>query len=284
MPKIIDIHPHVISPDTERYPLSPLGGKQSTWSQSHPLSHEDLLAQMDAAGISKAAVVQASTAYGHNNTYLAEAVAAHPDRFTGVFSVDVLADDAIEKIKFWQARNLTGLRLFTTGSTMPTQQPWLADPKSHAAWQYASDAGLPICVQMRPEGIPLLTRLVDQFPDARVILDHLARPALADGMPYAEAAGLFALADRPNIFLKLTLRNFEAAKEGRSTLPEFLDHLIARFGASRIAWGSNYPAADRTLAELVEAAKLSLASLNEADRAMIFAGTAETLYPALRDA
>jgi hypothetical protein len=29
--KIVDIHTHVISPDTARYPLSPLGGKQSEW-------------------------------------------------------------------------------------------------------------------------------------------------------------------------------------------------------------------------------------------------------------
>jgi 3',5'-cyclic AMP phosphodiesterase CpdA len=39
-------------------------------------------------------VVQASTAYGHDNSYAAEAIAAHPGRFAGVFSVDVLAPDA----------------------------------------------------------------------------------------------------------------------------------------------------------------------------------------------
>ena len=46
---------------------------------------------MDAAGVQKAAIVQASTCYGHDNSYVADAVAAHPKRFTGVFSVDVLA-------------------------------------------------------------------------------------------------------------------------------------------------------------------------------------------------
>ena len=29
----VDIHPHVISTDTKRYPLNPLGGTQSTWSR-----------------------------------------------------------------------------------------------------------------------------------------------------------------------------------------------------------------------------------------------------------
>src|ERR671912_281672 len=99
MASIIDIHPHVIAPDTARYPLNPLGGTQSTWSRDRPTSHEMLVAAMDEAQVDKAAVVQASTAYGHDNTYVAEAVAAHPKRFTGVFSVDVLAPDAVEKMR-----------------------------------------------------------------------------------------------------------------------------------------------------------------------------------------
>jgi L-fuconolactonase len=100
MPSIVDIHPHVISHDTQRYPLNPLGGTQSTWSRDRPTPYEALVAAMDQAGVAKAAIVQASTAYGHDNTYVAEAVAAYPKRFTGVFSVDVLASDAVEKMKF----------------------------------------------------------------------------------------------------------------------------------------------------------------------------------------
>ena len=88
MPSIVDIHPHVISTDNKRYPLNPLGGVQSTWSRDRPTPFEALVAAMDKAGVAKAAIVQASTAYGHDNSYVAEAIAAHPKRFTGVFSVD----------------------------------------------------------------------------------------------------------------------------------------------------------------------------------------------------
>ena len=185
---IIDIHPHAISPDTARYPRAPLGGHQSDWSRERPVTFEQLLAAMDVAGVHKAAIVQASTCYGHDNSYVADAVAAHPDRFTGVFSVDVLAGDAIERIKHWIGRKLTGLRLFTAGSTMPNQSTWLDDPASFPAWEFASSAKLPVCVQMRPPGIPLLERLLERFPQATVIVDHLGRPALEDGPPYAAAA------------------------------------------------------------------------------------------------
>ncbi|MCC1494542.1 amidohydrolase [Cognatishimia sp. F0-27] len=283
MGTIIDIHPHVISPDTERYPLTPLGGTQSTWSSKHPITHEDLIAQMDAAGIEKAVVVQASTAYGHDNTYVAEAVAAHPTRLTGVFSVDVLAADAIEKIDYWMGRNLTGLRLFTAGSTVQGQSTWLNDPASHPAWQYASDIGLPICVQMRPPGVPMLRDLVQRFPDAHVIIDHLARPELSDGPPYAAASGLWELAAFPGVHLKMTLRNIKAAESGQSTLPAFMAHLMETFGADRVAWGSNFPAADTPLPTLVARAREAVAMLDKDQQEAILSGTALSLYPALKD-
>ena len=76
MASIIDIHPHVISTDTARYPLAPLGGTQSTWSRDRPTSYQQMIAEMDAAGVAKSAIVQASTAYGHDNSYVAEAIAA----------------------------------------------------------------------------------------------------------------------------------------------------------------------------------------------------------------
>src|SRR5262245_54274799 len=110
--RVIDIHPHIIAADTKRYPLAPLGGHQSEWSRTRPVTTDQMLKAMDAAGVGKSAMVQASTCYGHDNSYVADAVTAHPDRFTGVFSVDVLAADASERIRYWVGRKLTGLRLF----------------------------------------------------------------------------------------------------------------------------------------------------------------------------
>ena len=84
---VIDIHPHIVSPDVNRYPLAPLGGTQSTWSSERPTTYEMLLQEMDAAGVDKAAIVHSSTAYGYDNSYVADAVAAVPSRFTGVYSI-----------------------------------------------------------------------------------------------------------------------------------------------------------------------------------------------------
>lgn len=284
MPSLtIDIHPHVIANDEKRYPLAPLGGHQSDWSRTRPVSFEQMIAAMDAAGVDKAALVQASTCYGYDNSYVADAVAAYPSRFTGVFSVDVLAPDAPEKMRFWHDRGLTGLRLFTIGSTITTQADWIDDPKVYPAWKAADEFGLPVCMQMSQAALPQLVTMVERFPGVKVILDHLARPVLDDGPPYAAAAGLFDLARYPAIHLKVTPRTFNDCRSGKATPETFFKKLVGEFGAARIAWGSNYPASEGSLAALLAVARTTVAALPQADQDWIFAKTAQSLYPALAD-
>jgi len=56
---------------------------------------------------------------------------------------------------------------------------------------------------------------------------------------------------------------------------------VSCFGASRTAWGSNFPASERSLSELLALAQDSLRFLPESDREWIFSRTAQALYPAL---
>ena len=279
--EIIDVHNHVIASDTARYPFAPLGGKQSEWSATRPVTAEGLIAEMDKAGVAKSAVVHASTAYGFDNSYLADSVAKYPDRFTGVFSIDMFAADAREQLGRWMRAGLTGMRLFTTGSTAPGQADWLADPRTFPVWERAEEVNLPVCLQMRAEGVPDLLKLLARFRRVPIILDHLARPVISDGPPYKSAQWLFDLAAYPNLFLKLTTRTVEQASEGKSTPGEFFPRLVAAFGAGRIAWGSNFPAHAGPLSRLAGEAKHALACLSQPEQASIFAGTARRLYPAL---
>ncbi|MGH8159479.1 MAG: amidohydrolase family protein [Rhodanobacter sp.] len=281
MMKIIDTHTHVISSDTARYPTDPIGGHQSEWSRDRPVDVAGLLRATDEAGIAKSVVVQASTVYGHDNRYVLDAVRAHPDRFVGVYSIDALAPDAVKQIDHWQAEGLSGFRLFTTGSTMPGQSDWLGHKDSYPAWAHAEALGIPVCLQMTMEGLQTLRALLERFPKVRVLLDHCARPDLSDGAPYAVAQALFDMAAFPGVYLKLTNRTLAAATAGQSTPALFLERIVNVFGAERIAWGSNFPAAEGSLSSLADAARQVLATLPDADQAMIFRGTAERIYPGL---
>jgi predicted TIM-barrel fold metal-dependent hydrolase len=281
MSAVIDLHSHVIAADTRRYPLAPMGGHQSGWARERPVDFERMIAAMDEAGVAKSALVQASTSYTHDNSYVADAVAAHPKRFTGVFSVDVCAADASERIGHWMSRGLTGLRVFIAGHTAAAKDARLDDPRSFPAWETAGKAGIPVCVQLRAEGLPQLVTVLERFPRVRVILDHMARPAVEDGPPYAAAASLFSLARYGNLHLKLTTHNVRESHMGKATPESFFARVVAEFGASRIAWGSNFPASEGSLPGLLAEARSALAALSQRDRDWIFFRTAQSLYPAL---
>jgi L-fuconolactonase len=280
---LIDTHTHVIATDTKKYPLAPLFGKQSAWSAEHPLDYPDLVKANDAAGVDKAVLVQASSAYAFDNSYVADAVAAHPKRYTGVFSVDVVAPDAVEKMKYWVAKGLTGMRIFTAGSTQPEQQTFFAEEAAFPAWKYAADNGISVCMQMQLRGTPLLRTVMDRFPHVRVILDHFARAEADDGPPYDKAAPLFDLAKYPNVYLKLTHRPLEQSVKGKATPESFFGKVVKEFGANRIMWGSNFPAAPQDLPALIKMARDALSFLPQQDQDWIFFKTAQTLYPALKD-
>jgi predicted TIM-barrel fold metal-dependent hydrolase len=278
---VIDTHCHVIATDTKRYPLAPIFGKQSAWSAEHPLDYPDMVKADVAAGVDKAVLVQAASAYAFDNSYVADAVAARPERFAGVFSIDVIAPDAVAKMKHWMSKGLTGMRIFTSGSTHAAQETFFADEAAFPAWQYASDQGLSVCMQMRVAGLPLLETVLKRFPRVRVILDHFARAEAADGPPFASAAPLFALSKYPNVYLKLTHRPIEQSMKGKATPETFLGKAVSEFGAQRVLWGSNFPAAGSPLPDLIKMAREALSFLPPQDHDWIFCKTAQSLYPAL---
>jgi predicted TIM-barrel fold metal-dependent hydrolase len=279
--KIHDIHPHIISDNETKYPPSPIGGQQSDWSKEHHVTMEAMISAMDEAGIASSALVQSATCYGYNNTYVADAIKQHPDRFTGVGTIDVLAPDAVAVFKGWMEKGITGLRLYTGGSKLEFDHSWLNDKRSFPIWEFAGEAGIPVCVQCRPPAFPVVTEMAKRFPGTRILIDHLARMDITDGVPYANAAPLFALAALPNVYLKVTPRTFDLADKGKATHDTFYPRLVAEFGANRCAFGSNYPASEGTLKQIVDRAKHHFRFLSEADRNMILGGTAEILYPKL---
>ena len=276
---IFDIHPHIISDDESRYPPAPLFGKRSEWSQERPNTGEALIAAMDAAGVDKAAVVHSSTTYGFDNSYVVDGCNAYPDRLIAIGSVDVAAPDACMVIRDWVGRGLKGLRIFTGGSTKDFDPTELENPAAYPAWELLGELGLSMCIQTGPIGLPQVTDLARRFANVNIILDHLGRPDVLDGPPYANAASLFELAALPNIYLKLTPRIFGDVKKGAASAETFFPKVVEAFGADRLAWGSNFPTSPGTLAEIRATAQEGLSSLSAEDQAWILGKTAQKLYP-----
>jgi predicted TIM-barrel fold metal-dependent hydrolase len=278
---IIDIHPHIISDDEQRYPPAPLFGKRSDWSQERPCTVETLIAAMDAAGIARAAVVHSSTTYGFDNSYVVDGCNRYADRLAAVGSVDMAAADAPATIRQWIGRGLVGVRIFTGGSTKDFDPAELEDPRAFPAWKVLEELGIPMCIQTGPIGLPQVTMLARRFPGVNIILDHLGRPEVQDGPPYAQAQSLFAMAALPNVYLKLTPRIFNDVTKGKANAATFFAAVVGTFGERRLAWGSNFPTSPGTLTEILATAQTGLAGLGPGEREWIFCKTAQKLYPKL---
>lgn len=274
----VDIHPHIISDDETRYPPAPLFGKRSDWSQERPNTVEALIAAMDEAGVAKAAVVHSSTTYGFDNSYVVDGCNRYRGRLAAVGSVDMVDSGACDTIRSWTDKGLAGLRIFTGGSTKDFDPSELEDARAYPAWELMGELGIPMCIQTGPVGLPQVMALARRFPKVPIILDHLGRPDVLDGPPYANAASLFALADIASIYLKLTPRIFGDVKKERASAETFFPRVVGAFGAERMAWGSNFPTSPGTMAQIKADAEAGLSSLSREDRAWIFGKTAQKLY------
>jgi L-fuconolactonase len=281
---VVDSHSHVIADDPVRYPLAPMGGKQSDWSKERPVNGVGMAQAMKDAGVAKSILVQASTCYGHDNSYTLDCVKANPTQFVGVYSVDTLQPDAVAQVQRWKDAGLSGTRVFIAGHTAADHSVRLDDPRSFAVWENISEHKIPMCVQLRADGLPQLETLLKQFPKAIVLLDHFARPVLEEGAPYAQAASLFALAKYENLNFKFTTHNVRESKEGKATQASFCKAVVSAFGAKRIAWGSNFPASAGGLTKHLQEALEATASLTLEDQRWIYSGTAHALYPDLNKA
>ncbi|MBY8855054.1 amidohydrolase [Nocardia sp. CA2R105] len=279
---IIDTHCHIISEDTTRYARAPLGGKQSGWASTRPVTADGMAAAMDEAGISRSVLVQATTAYGYDNSYVLDSRAQRPDRFIAVGTVDPLRPDAADNLaKVVADDGLSGVRLFTSGSTVPIQGEWFAAPETYPFWEKATDLGVTVCMQMRlGPATAQLEELLRRFPSVYVLLDHMGYPDVA-ASPTGAGKEVASLAQHPGLHLKLTHRTLEPLRDVGREAAGFLEPVLAAFGAHRIAWGSNLPAAEQSLPELLALAQAVLSDVPQADREEIFAGTARRLYPGL---
>ncbi len=278
---VVDLHNHVITPESAAYPRDPMGGHASTWSQERPVDGAGLLRAMQEAGVARSVVVQASTCYRHDNRYVVDSVKAHPQHFLGVGSVDFVAADAVQRITQWMDAGLSGLRVFIAGHTAADRSVRLDDPRAQAAWGYASERRIPVCVQLRADGLPQLEAVLKRHPKATVLLDHFARPEVEDGPPYVKAQSLFALAQYSGLHFKFTTHNVRDSRQGLATQASFCKAVLDAFGAQRIAWGSNFPASSGSMAQLLQEALQATATLSALDREWIFSRTAHALYPAL---
>lgn len=130
-----------------------------------------------------------------------------------------------------------------------------------------------------PIHLSRLKTLVARHPTLRVVIDHAAKPMIADGQFDSWAADMAKLATHDQVYCKLSGLVTEAGENWTSAdLEPYVTHLLRIFGAHRLIWGSDWPvltlAAEYT--NWLEIAQTLVAS--EEDSQRIFTRNAVKIY------
>jgi len=118
--------------------------------------------------------------------------------------------------------------------------------------------------------------LIREFPDTRVIVDHLGRPFQATPEEHADVVNWSRF---PNTIMKLSSIPANRSYPHRDIGP-IIKQLTERFGADRMIYGGGFGAeatGDSYRAEFARAESF-LGHLSVEDRAKIFGGTANRLF------
>jgi len=123
---------------------------------------------------------------------------------------------------------------------------------------------------------------VDRHPSIRFVVDHIAKPRIAEGSFAAWSAGMAALAKREHVWVKVSGLVTEAEWDGWTPeqLRPYLDEVFRLFGPKRLLFGSDWPVCRLGCSHQDWTALLQeyTTALSEDERAWFWGGSAIAAY------
>jgi len=238
----------------------------------------DWRAQSQPHGVSAAVLVQAAPTEAETAFLLAQAD-AYPEVLGVVGWVDWLAPDAPDRIHTLARHpKLKGLRPMLQDMADPD---WILQPALDACLHAMADAGLVFDALVKPVHLPRLLELARRHPGLKVVIDHAAKPDIAQGQWQPWADGMAQLAQETPFACKLSGLLTEC---GPNPAPHaarrWAQHVIDVFGPGRVIWGSDWPVLElaATYASWWRETQALLSPLAPPQRNAILGGNAARVY------
>ena len=237
----------------------------------------DLAPHLAAHGVEGTILVQSSASSEETAELLAVAAGEGPVR--GVVGWADLADPGLADVLAALPAGLVGIRHQVQDEPDPD---WLTRPDVLRGLGVLEGAGLVYDLLVTPRELPAAHAAVRALPGLSFVLDHAAKPAIARGQwqPWADAVA--ALGRLPNVSCKLSGLVTEAGRHDwrpERILP-YARHVLDAFGPDRVLFGSDWPVCHLAAGydEVVALAESATGTLDAAERAAVFGGTAGRVY------
>jgi L-fuconolactonase len=151
------------------------------------------------------------------------------------------------------------------------------------ALRYFAGEGFPVDLLMRSNQLPSVLKLLEAVPNLHGVIDHIAKPQIAEGQWEPWASQMEEIAAYPSIYCKLSGMVTEA--DHRQWKPEhftrYIQHIIRIFGKERVMFGSDWPVCllAASYDQVIEVLEQALPeSWSSRDKEALFGGNAMRFY------
>jgi L-fuconolactonase len=257
-----------------------------------PLLRDFLPAQLQpelrAHGIGQTVLVQAADSRAETE-FMLELAAREPAVAGVVGWVDLSRVDAAEILQAWARQpKFKGVRPMLQDLL---EVDWINTAPHPRALQALIDLGLRFDALVQPRHLPALLRFLRQWPELPVVIDHAAKPLLAQGWDADWAPQwrrhMAEIASLPQVCCKVSglLTELPAAARSSSAravaaLRPVWEVLLDTFGPQRLMWGSDWPVL--TLAgsygDWVEVSHALIGELSPTEQSQLWHGSARAFY------
>ena len=231
---IVDSQVHIWGADTPARPWP----KRAEAQRPVPLGADDLLREMNEAGVDRVVIVPPSWEGDRNDLGIA-ASAAHPQRFAVMGRLDPQDPKSRGQLANWrQQTGMLGLR-FTFH--IPVLVTLLTEGHMDWVWGEAEKAGVPVYVLVPQPLVYLIDKVAQKCPGLKITMDHLSlSSSKKDAEAFHDLDMLLAIAERPNVAAKVSaLPCYSTGKYPYKELHDYIRRAYDAFGPKRLFWGTD---------------------------------------------
>jgi len=271
---VVDSHQHYWDPDRFEYPwMNPRIG-----TLVRPFFPEHLKPLLATAGVDHTIIVQAISSWDEAHWLLD--LASANDFIVGVVTWADLTSSRLghELDQLQKAPKFKGVRHQIEDETA---DDWMVRREVLRGFRELEARGLPYDMLVRPRHLKFLPAVREYCPRLKLVIDHLAKPAIATREFDLWAREIEQMAALPGIWCKLSGMNTEA--DWNNWTPEdfrpYVRHVLKNFGYDRVMFGSDWPVCTLagTYKQTVDALRHVLGELDE-DSTMVWGTNASVFY------
>ena len=232
---IIDSQVHIWAPETPEKPYAIENASRP--HRAIALGHDELLREMDGAGVSRCILVPPTWEADRNDTSL-EAARLHPDRFRVMGKLALTHPNGPALMATWkQQPYMLGIRMvFNRGQSAQ----WLNDGTADWFWDAAEKYDIPV-MTLAPADVPKLGEVAERHPGLRLIVDHMGLNSVLRGKDLRPSVdAVIKLARHKNLAVKVSaLPCYVDEPYPFPTLHPLVRRVVDAFGPQRCFWGTD---------------------------------------------